>query len=561
MAAPLPPHEPERLTALHSCSILDTPPDEDFDRLTRLARRLAGTDFALVSLVDEARQWFKSEQGLGQRETPREVAFCAHAILTAEPLVVEDTLQDARFSANPLVTDWPFIRFYAGVPLQSDEGYLLGTLCVLDPSPRTLAPARLQALQDLAGQVESLLSHRRRIANLENETARHQAPLPAPRSDAHWLAHASLVDPALDVVSIFEPDGTTRFVSPSIEQVLGYSPDERMGQDPFELVHPDDREQARRKFQAIAGTPGASERLEHRYQHRDGTWRVLEAYAMNLENDPRVGGIYVHSRDVTQRAWTEKWLREQQTQLSQLARELQQIQTQKDELAGLLVHDLKSPVAAVLANAQYVLAEETLTDEGHEAVQDIQSSARVLQRMTLDLLDVSRGEDGRLEAQARQVQLPPLLEEVRRHTFRRASDRGLEIELDCDEAPKHACVDRELMRRTLENLVDNAVKYGRGASRIGISAHVGTASELELRVWDDGPGMEDSVREHIFDKYARLGGGPQSQQRTSRGLGLVFCRMAAEAHGGRIWAEGREPKGSRFRVWLPNASAGAAKAS
>jgi DNA-binding response OmpR family regulator/phosphoribosyl 1,2-cyclic phosphodiesterase len=157
MKGPLPANERERIWALRRLNILDTPPEERFDRLTRLARRLFEVPIALVSLVDSERQWFKSCQGLAVRETPREVAFCAHAILSLDALVVSDALKDERFADNPIVTGEPHVRFYAGQPLAAPDGSRVGTLCIIDHRPRELSESDLEALRDLAALVEQEL--------------------------------------------------------------------------------------------------------------------------------------------------------------------------------------------------------------------------------------------------------------------------------------------------------------------------------------------------------------------------------------------------------------------
>lgn len=147
-------NEKSRLKNLHSLSILDTPAEERFDRLTRLAKTIFNVPIALVSLIDANRQWFKSCFGLDVRETPRDISFCGHAILGNDCFVIPDATLDERFADNPLVTGEPNIRFYAGCPLQYLDGSQLGTLCIIDTKPRNLNEEELIALNDLAELAE-----------------------------------------------------------------------------------------------------------------------------------------------------------------------------------------------------------------------------------------------------------------------------------------------------------------------------------------------------------------------------------------------------------------------
>jgi len=174
-AAPIPQHESERLAALRSCRILDTPPEQRFDDLTLLASRITEAPIALVSLVDKNRQWFKSTVGLDAVETPRDQAFCAYAILMpTSPLIVPDASKDPRFSDNPLVTGAPGIRFYAGTPLLDDQGMALGTLCVIDTAPRTLSSEQLESLAAIGRQVSAQL-HLTRLVNALQQQNEEQA--------------------------------------------------------------------------------------------------------------------------------------------------------------------------------------------------------------------------------------------------------------------------------------------------------------------------------------------------------------------------------------------------
>ena len=162
MSAPLLPTEEARLAELEAYAVLDTKPEPVYDDITFIASQISDTPIALISLVDKERQWFKSRVGLDVTETPRDLAFCAHAIWDpTNLLVVPDAATDDRFSSNPLVTSDPNIRFYAGAPLLTESGNALGTLCVIDREPRELEPRQLEALAALSRLVMEHLELRR----------------------------------------------------------------------------------------------------------------------------------------------------------------------------------------------------------------------------------------------------------------------------------------------------------------------------------------------------------------------------------------------------------------
>lgn len=212
MAAPLPADEVARIAELQRYEVLDTLAEASFDRITRLAARLFEVPIAVVSLVDRERQWFKSEQGLGVAQTPRDIAFCAHTILGDEVMVVDDAEADARFATNPLVVADPKIRFYAGAPLTTSRGFRLGTLCLIDRQPRALSAAQRQVLEDLAGITMRELELRRERLVAERD-AKQVRELVA----------------ALPVPVLVATQGEVRFVNAAFVELTGRMPNALRG--------------------------------------------------------------------------------------------------------------------------------------------------------------------------------------------------------------------------------------------------------------------------------------------------------------------------------------------
>ncbi len=202
MKVPFPDNEAARLEALRRYDILDTPPETAFDDITRLAAHVCGTPIALVSLIDADRQWFKSNVGLDAAETPRDISFCAHAILGSDPLVIPDAREDRRMATSPLVVSGPQIRFYAGIPLITPDGLALGTLCVMDRVPRALGPEQIEALRALGRQVVGQLELRRGANALRDSEERYRLlfesnPLPMWVFDLETLAFLAVNDAAV----------------------------------------------------------------------------------------------------------------------------------------------------------------------------------------------------------------------------------------------------------------------------------------------------------------------------------------------------------------------------
>jgi PAS domain S-box-containing protein len=302
VVAPPPAGEPERLVALRAYDVLDTEPERSFDDIVRIAAQVCGTPIALVSLVDEDRQWFKAKLGLDAGETPRTAGFCAHAILTPESsMLVRDAACDPRFAESPLVVGEPHVRFYAGAPLVDAEGHALGTLCVIDRTPRDLAPSQLEALEALARQVVRLLELRLCVAERKraaDEVASREAKL--------YLAIESAR------LGTWEVDLRTKRLTwgEHTYALFGVAPDE------FDAtvdavnarIHPDDCVRIDAETQRAVAVDQASD-VEFRIRRGDGTERWMASLGRLVRDasgrPARMLGVI---QDVTERKLAEKRL-------------------------------------------------------------------------------------------------------------------------------------------------------------------------------------------------------------------------------------------------------------
>jgi PAS domain S-box-containing protein len=293
MKARPPENETARLDALQRYAILDTFPEQEFDDLSRLAALICGTPIAMVSLVDADRQWFKSKVGLDASETPRDIAFCAHAILQPDVMVVPDALADERFRKNPLVTGEPHVRFYAGTPLITQEGYALGTLCVMDRVPRNMSPEQKDALKALGNLVVTQLELRRSVADLSK--AIRERRLTEEELD-------QLFTLSLDMLCIAGFDGYFKRINPAWEKVLGIPVQELLSKPYNEFVHPDDRAKTEAEARKIdEGELAIS--FENRYRCADGSYRWL---LWNATPSMEQKLVFAVARDITQRKEAER---------------------------------------------------------------------------------------------------------------------------------------------------------------------------------------------------------------------------------------------------------------
>jgi two-component system, sensor histidine kinase and response regulator len=230
---------------------------------------------------------------------------------------------------------------------------------------------------------------------------------------------------------------------------------------------------------------------------------------------------------------------------------LEELERARQTLVEMIVHDLKNPIAAIQVCTEFV-RDETISDDARLALEDILGVTRLMTRMVLDVLDVAKTEKGRLEPRLASLDLIGLLGEVEHDAQKRAHTMGKTLAVEvAPDVPRQVYADRDLLRRLLDNLLDNSFKYAPGNTQIRIEVTRAGEAVYLVAVRDRGRGVPESERQRIFETYARLDRHRDMSARTSRGLGLAFCRLAAEAHGGSIWVEDNVPQGSAFMIRLP----------
>ncbi len=527
--APLPPDEESRLSALNNYEVLDTFPEQDFDDLTFLASHICKTPIALISLVDHARQWFKSKVGLDAIETPKEVAFCSHAILQKDVFIVPDSFKDERFHDNPLATGAPHVRFYAGAPLQTPSGQNIGTLCVIDSSPRDLTQDQIVALQTLARQVVSQLELRRQnISMLRTSQLMENSP-----------------------AAMFCKDyksGKGVFVdwNKTAENLWGLKKEAILGKTDYDLFEKSQADFFREKdLETIkSGKPLSIEQEPIDTQDKGHlelrTWKVP---VNDQDGKPRyLLGI---SLDITRQVELERQLKAAKEQAENATRT-------KSLFLANMSHEIRTPMNGIIGMTNLLLG--SITDPSHvERLKIIQNCGNSLLDLINDVLDFSKLEVDKVELEKQPFPLHSTVKEVAELFSTRASEKGITLSYRHEnDIPFWLIGDITRFRQVLTNLVSNAIKF----TEIGSVEISSQASRIDEKKWtvqfsvkDTGTGIPKEVSNKLFLSFSQVDAST-TRRFGGSGLGLAICKGLCEKMGGSIWVDSEPGKGSTFSFSL-----------
>ncbi len=535
MKAPgIPKGERERLIVLNALGLLDTPPEADFDALTRLVAIMLDVPFALVTLVDADRQWFKSRIGIDVTETPRSISFCGHVVAEDGPLIVPDTLADDRFVDNPLVVDGLAIRFYAGMPLRSPEGLVLGTLCAADRVPRVLTDAQRETLRLLTEQAGALVKMRRQVLDTAERNIRIRA----------------VFDSMTEGVVVRNERGELIDCNLSSEILFGLNREQILGLDPVEAAwscshedgspYPASEQPSMRALQT--GLPVDRDRV---VVHRpDGRRSLLEVNSRPVKHpgDGRIVGSVATFQDVTE----EIRMQEVSERISRHERLLT-----TGTLAAGVGHEINNPLSFIIGNVDFLLEEipgpgtgggVMLTDDFRTLLVEVRDGAERIRRIVKGLrLLVQEG------APVAPTNVSDVIQQsiaMAMHTLRPCA----RVEWKA-ESTLPVLADEARLTQLLVQLLMNAgqcfAKNVPGRNLVSVRAFP-EGGKMIVTVTDNGPGIAPEVLPRIFDPFftTRPAG-------CGLGLGLTIAHTLATNFAGDLTCESEFGKGAAFRLVLP----------
>ena len=647
--------------------LLDAPPQEAFDRYTRLARQVVSAPVALITLLDVDRQFFLSCTGLpgewqAARQTPLTHSFCQHVVASGEPLIVEDARLHPQLKDNLAITDLSVIA-YLGIPLFMEEKSI-GSFCVIDNMPRHWTEHEVTVMKEMAQLVASEIAVHVKATQINDQFARVEA----------------MLNSVADGIYAMDTDGYCTYANARYGDMFGYTNSELIGRDLHVLTHHThaDGKPYPRESCPIRWAMQEGERIvvdNEVMWRRDGSMVPVEYAAFPIKVDGRTTGVAVRITDISARKYREeqlvlqqtllaaqaealldamlivnaegrrlwankrfdemwqfppeviesgsderlrKWARSQvsdpdafesrilevyanpmqpvrdeiamsdgrvydryggpvlstegeyfghlwlfreitEAKLAEIQREellseeqalrkrLEDSLREREEVLGIVSHDLRNPFATIYTSASVLLELPLDEEQRSRQLQIIRRSAQAGTRLIQDLLDVSRMEAGQLMLEITDVAVPDLINETADLAWGAANEKRIVLEQEVPIQNLVVRADRDRLLQALSNLVGNAIKFTPEAGRIIIAA-TRSADTIRFSVQDNGSGIEPALLPHIFERYWQA----KHARRAGAGLGLAIVRGIVRAHDGEVTVQSEPGRGSKFEIVLPD---------
>ena len=547
--------EARRLAHLDRLRIMDTPAEAAFDELVILIAGLCEVPTALISLVDDRRQWFKARVGMEATGGPRSEAFCAHAIRDDALFLVEDTHLDPRFAENPQVISSPMIRAYAGAPLTTSLGTRLGTLCIIDHVPRTWTEGQKQALKSLARMATNLIEMRA-------DTASNLASLQRLETRQFQDQHVRTMFATLrEGLVLQDADGKIIEANPSAAAILGLSEEQLLGRtsmDPrWMAIYPDGSPFSGENHPSMVclqtGEPVNDVTMGVRLPDGGERWISISAQPIFDETETLPMQVVVTFFDISDVLAARRQLTEKQRSLEVALAAAEAASEAKSNFLANMSHEIRTPLNGVTGMASALMRTE-LDPRQTEMVSLMVASGRSLETILNDILDLSKLDAGAVELEVRPFDLRAEMMAAAQLVAVRADGKGVNFRTVFGPAATgHVLGDAVRLKQVISNLVSNAVKFtdqGDVCLEVDLVDIPGQGSRLEVEVRDTGIGFSEEVQRSLFERFS------QADESITRryggtGLGLPICKALVELQGGAISANSIPGEGSCFRFWIP----------
>ena len=540
----------QRVNELRRLHLLDTEAEPFFEDLIELLQHICQTPIALISLSDIDRQWFKVRRGLEITELPRKGSFCARVVETQTLLVLNDTTADPVFRTNSLVTGPLGIRAYAGAPIFTSDGHVIGTVCVLDRKPRQWAEHELHHLQGAARMVASHAEARAAHAELASRTARMT------EREASASRQRLIINAMNEGVVVHASDGTVIESNRAASVILGLTDDQLHGRSSLDPGWQAEDEtgaplagENHPAMRALAtGLPQNRVIMSIVRPDHDRRHLMVNATPLELGLPEQKRQVLATFVDITDQI-------AQQRQLNELLANAEQANHAKTEFLAAMSHEIRTPLNGLLGVAQY-LARQISDPKLQASIDLLRNSGLALKDIVDDALDIDRIEAGSLRLRSEDFVLADTLREVVAIYASTAADKALELTSTL-EMPEDIRVhgDAGRLRQILHNLVSNAIKYT-SSGQVQVRARINEGPQgrqLTVEVMDTGRGISPDFVDTMFAKFTRP--EDNDQHEGGAGLGLYLSLKLARLLGGDLSYRPNEPSGSIFQLVMPLAPA------
>ncbi|QHT71052.1 PAS domain S-box protein [Rhodocytophaga rosea] len=539
--------EEKRLNALKSYFILDTPPEEELDALTRLAAYICNCPVSLITLIDADRQWIKSKQGMDVTETVLEISFCKFTIKSDQMLEVFDATTDERFSSNPMVTGDPHIQYYCGMPLITPEGYRLGSLCVINYKPSQLNSQQKQALQILAGEV---------MARMELKKQKKQLELEKKRLAESENRYRQLIENIEGFIFTHDLNGVILSVNQKMAATLGYTQENLVGKNLQTILSEEVKCSCDAYLQQFNQTKVASGMMQIVTAHKQEMFWLYRNF--KYQDERKQTYIICSAQDITEKELARQMLQQSKEELENIVQlrtselintneVLEKTRAELDLFVYRASHDLLGPLCSLKGLLTIArLQQNQISDNEPDYVTLMWQTVNKLHQVLNGLLTYSNNTHFSLEYKP--IDMEAVIKEEFLACQRIEGFNRVRLTTHI-EAAQPFYSDEERIRIIFKSLFSNSITFQ--SNTVGEPAiHVSVNSSSEKAVFvirDNGVGISKNAIPQVFNLFSK-----SASHSKGPGLGLFIVKEVLKKLDGQIEVESQEGKGTRFMIEIPN---------